>query len=211
MADPGVLGPDDATPASRRTVDGVVIETFAAPGLVALTPARHGDARGFLSETYSRRRFHDIGIGIDFVQDNHTFSAAKGTIRGLHFQIPPNAQGKLVRAVRGAVLDVAVDLRHGSPAFGVAFAVELSASNWRQFYVPPGFAHGFCTLTPDAEVLYRMTSYYAPESDRGVAFDDPDLAIGWPVAPAAAILSDKDRRHPRFRDLPVYFRYEPAP
>ena len=179
-------------------------------GLFALTPSKHGDARGFLSETYSRRRFGELGIDVDFVQDNHTFSAAKGTIRGLHFQAPPHEQGKLVRVVRGAVLDVVVDIRHGSPAFGRPIAVELSAENWRQLYVPPGFAHGFCTLTPDAEVLYRMTQYYAAEADRGLAFDDPDLAIDWPVEPAAPILSDKDRRHPRLRDLPAYFRFEAA-
>jgi dTDP-4-dehydrorhamnose 3,5-epimerase len=191
-------------------VEGVVVETFAAPGLIALTPPRHGDDRGYLSETYSLRRFAEAGVDVDFVQDNHTFSAAKGTIRGLHFQAPPHEQGKLVRVVRGAIVDVVVDIRRGSPAFGRAIAVELSAENWRQLYVPPGFAHGFCTLTPDAEVLYRMTKYYAADADRGLAFDDPDLAIRWPVEPSDAILSEKDRRHPRLRDLPAYFSYEPV-
>ncbi len=209
MVEPAVLAPGDAV-ATRRVVEGILVETFAAPGLVALVPPRHGDARGFLSETYSLRRFREIGIDIDFVQDNHTFSAGQGTIRGLHFQAPPHAQGKLVRVLRGAVLDVVVDIRRGSPAFGRAIAVELSAANWRQLYVPPGFAHGFCTLTPDAEVLYRMTNYYAAEADHGLAFDDPDLAIRWPVEPSAAILSDKDRRHPRLRDLPAYFSFEPV-
>lgn len=199
-----------APASSRRVVENVVVETFAAPGLIALTPTKHGDERGYLSETYSRRRFRDIGIDIDFVQDNHTFSAAAGTIRGLHFQVPPHEQGKLVRVVRGAVLDVVVDIRHGSPAFGLAIGVELSAENWRQLYVPAGFAHGFCTLTADAEVLYRMTQYYSAEADRGIAFDDPDLGIDWPVEATAAILSDRDRRHPRLRDLPALFRYERA-
>ena len=208
MADPAWVSSDAAI--SRRVVEGLLVETFAAPGLVAVTPAKHGDARGFLSETYSRRRFGEIGIDIDFVQDNHTFSAEKGTIRGLHFQTPPHEQGKLVRVARGAVLDLVVDIRHGSPAFGRPIGVELSAENWRQLYVPPGFAHGFCTLTPNAEVLYRMTQYYAASADRGLAFDDPELAIDWPVNPAAAILSDKDRRHPRLRDLPAYFRFEAA-
>jgi dTDP-4-dehydrorhamnose 3,5-epimerase len=210
MAEMGVTWGGDG-PSGQRVAEGVTLETFAAPGLLALTPQKHRDARGYLSETYSRRRFAALGIDIDFVQDNHTYSAERGTIRGLHFQAPPAAQGKLVRAVRGAVLDVVVDLRHGSPGFGRSFGIELSAENWRQLYVPAGFAHGFCTLTPDAEVLYRMTSYYAPEADRGLAFDDPDLAIRWPVPVADAILSEKDRRHPRLRDLPAYFRYEPTP
>ena len=208
MAEPVIPVSDDSTVAARRQVEGVVVETFAAPGLIALTPPKHGDPRGFLSETYSRRRFREIGIDIEFVQDNHTYSAGQGTIRGLHFQVPPHEQGKLVRVLRGAIVDVVVDIRRGSPAFGRATAVELSAENWRQLYVPPGFAHGFCTLTPDAEVLYRMTKYYATDADRGLAFDDPDLAIRWPVPASAAILSDKDRRHPRLRDLPAHFSFE---
>jgi dTDP-4-dehydrorhamnose 3,5-epimerase len=208
MAEPASSSSGDSAVATRRVVECVVVETFAAPGLVALTPPKHGDARGFLSETYSLRRFRDIGIDLDFVQDNHTFSAGQGTIRGLHFQVPPHEQGKLVRVLRGSIVDVVVDIRRRSPAFGRPVAVELSAENWRQLYVPPGFAHGFCTLTPDAEVLYRMTKYYATDADRGLAFDDPDLAIRWPVEPSAAILSDKDRRHPRLRDLPAYFSFE---
>lgn len=204
MAD-AVVGP--AATGRRGSGEGSGTMTFPAPGLVALAPSRHQDPRGFLSETYSRRRFGELGIDIDFVQDNHTWSAARGTIRGLHFQIPPHAQGKLVRVLRGAILDVVVDLRHGSPAFGQPIAVELSAENWRQLYVPPGFAHGFCTLTPDSEVLYRMTAYYAPEADRGLAFDDPALGIAWPVEASAAILSEKDKRHPRLGDLPAYFHF----
>lgn len=196
---------------STRTVEGMVVETYAAPDLVSVTPVKFGDARGFFSETYSRRRFAACGIDVDFVQDNHSYSASVGTIRGLHFQLAPHAQGKLVRAVRGALLDVVVDIRHGSPAFGKPIAVELSAANWRQLYVPPGFAHGFCTLEPDTELLYRTTDYYAPEVDRGIAFDDPDLAIAWPVGPADAVLSDKDRRHPRLRDLDKIFHYGSTP
>jgi len=209
MADPDPAVGGGVT--ARRIVGGILVEAFAAPGLLALTPAKHEDGRGFLSETYSRRRFREIGIDVDFVQENHTFSAAKGTIRGLHFQTPPQEQGKLVRAVTGAVLDLVVDLRHGSPAFGQPIAVELSADNRRQLYVPPGFAHGFCTLTANVEVLYRMTQYYAADADRGLAFDDPELGIDWPVDPGSAILSDKDRKHPRLRDLPVYFSFEPPP
>jgi dTDP-4-dehydrorhamnose 3,5-epimerase len=209
MADAPDL-PARGAPPSRRIKDGVVVESFPAPGLLAIVPSLHRDSRGFLSETYNRRRFIDLGVDIEFIQDNHTFSVARGTIRGLHFQIPPHDQGKLVRVLRGAVLDVVVDIRHGSPAFGRPIAVELSADNWRQLYVPPGFAHGFCTLTPEAEVLYRMTQYYAPEADTGLAFDDPALGIEWPVELSAAILSDKDRRHPRLRDLPLYFQFEPG-
>jgi dTDP-4-dehydrorhamnose 3,5-epimerase len=191
-------------------VEGVLVERLAAPDLLVLTPPRHVDQRGFLSEVYHRRRFAACGLDVTFVQENHSLSAAAGTIRGLHFQAPPHEQGKLVRVIRGAVLDVAVDIRHGSPAFGRPVALELSAQNGRQLYVPPGFAHGFCTLMPDVEVVYRMTGYYAADADRGIAFDDPDLAIGWPVAVADAVLSERDRRHPRLRDIPAYFRYEPA-
>jgi len=200
---------DQTAPAMTHLVEGVTVETFAAPGLVAVTPPKYGDARGFLSETYSLERFARLGINTRFVQDNHTHSAASGTIRGLHFQIPPHAQGKLVRVVRGAVLDVVVDIRHGSPAFGTATAVTLSAENWRQLYVPPGFAHGFCTIADNTEVLYRMTTYYAPASDRGLAFDDPALGIAWPIEAGEAILSEKDRKHPRLKDLPAHFGYEP--
>ena len=135
------------------------------------------------------------------MQDNHSLSAAAGTIRGLHFQIAPHAQAKLVRVVRGRVLDVAVDLRRSSPTFGRHFAVELSADNWAQLFVPVGFAHGFCTLTEDVEVLYKVSELYSPAHDRGLAWDDPDLAIAWPVAAPSAVLSDKDRRWPRLRDL----------
>ncbi len=195
---------------SRRVWDGVFVETFSARGPVAITPTQHKDDRGSLSETYSRSRFAELGVDVDFVQDNQTFSVEAGTIRGLHFQVPPKDQGKLVRVLRGAILDVVVDIRQGSPVFGLPIAVELSSDNRRQLYVPPGFAHGFCTLTPDAEVLYRMTQYYAPEADRGLAFDDPELGIEWPVQLSTAILSDKDRQHPRLRDLPPYFRFEPG-
>ncbi len=192
---------------STRTVEGMAVEAFPAPDLVAVTPTKFGDARGFFSETYSRRRFAACGIDVVFVQENHSYSAAVGTIRGLHFQAPPHAQGKLIRVVSGAILDVVVDIRHGSPAFGKSVSVELSAANWRQFYVPPGVAHGFCTLEPDSEIVYRTTDYYAPAVDYGLAFDDPDLGIRWPVAPDAAMLSEKDRNHPRLRDLARIFEY----
>jgi len=175
--------------------------------IILLSPPRFHDERGFFSETYNAADLRAIGITDPFVQDNHSLSLAKGTIRGLHFQIPPRAQGKLVRVVRGAILDVAVDIRHNSPTFGQHVAVELSAENWNQLWIPPGFAHGFCTLEPCTEVLYKVTDYYSPAHDRGLAFDDPDLGIPWPVRPEDAILSEKDRSHPPLRDLPTYFEY----
>ena len=183
------------------------VETFDIKGPMVLTPRKFGDERGFFSEVYNKAALAEVGLEVEFVQDNHSFSATRGVIRGLHFQTPPHAQGKLVRVTRGAVLDVIVDIRHGSPTFGKHLAVELSAENWRQFWVPAGFAHAFCTLTENVEFLYKVTDVYAPDCDRGLAFDDPDLGIDWPVDPAEATLSDKDRRHPRLKDLPAFFRY----
>jgi len=164
-----------------------------------------GDHRGFFSEVYNESKWRAAGLDIRFVQDNHSLSAAAGTIRGLHFQIAPQAQAKLVRVARGRILDVAVDLRRSSPTFGGHFAVELSADNWAQLFVPVGFAHGFCTLTEDVEVLYKVSEFYSPAHDRGLAWDDPELAIAWPFAPEKAVLSDKDRRWPRLRDLEETF------
>lgn len=181
------------------------VERLAIPDVLILKPARFGDARGFFSETYNRSRLAAAGIDLDFVQDNQSLSAEPGTVRGLHFQTHPRAQAKLVRVVRGAILDVAVDLRHDSPTYGRHVAAEISAEAWNQILVPVGFAHGFCTLRPDTEVIYKVTDYYAPECDKGVLWNDPDLGIDWPVAADAAILSDKDRRQPRFSDLPAYF------
>jgi dTDP-4-dehydrorhamnose 3,5-epimerase len=186
------------------------VERLSIPDVVAVTPARHGDARGFFSETFVRARFEAAGLPADFVQDNHSWSAEKGVVRGLHFQIEPASQGKLVRCTRGAVYDVAVDLRAGSPSYGRHVARVLSAENWTQLWVPAGFAHGFCTLEENCEVLYKVTAPYEPACDRGLAWDDPALAIPWPVEAERAILSDKDRRQPRLADLPVHFRYEGA-
>ena len=170
-----------------------------------VTPSRFGDERGFFSEVYNRERFAAAGIALEFVQDNHSRSARAGTVRGLHFQSPPHAQDKLVRVSRGRILDVAVDLRRSSPTYGRHVAVELSAKDWRQLFVPVGFAHGFCTLEPDTEVLYKVSAYYSVAHDHGLAWDDPDLDISWPVRPEEATLSDKDRRHPRLADLPAAF------
>jgi dTDP-4-dehydrorhamnose 3,5-epimerase len=182
------------------------VERLSIPDVMVLTPKRFGDARGFFAETWSRRSYAEAGLDVDFVQDNHSLSRAIGVIRGLHFQVDPSPQGKLVRVVRGRILDVAVDLRHGSPSFGQFVTAELSAENGRQMWVPVGFAHGFCTLEPDTEVIYKVTGYYDAAADKGLAFDDPGLAIPWPVPAAEATVSDKDRRHPRLSELPVYFR-----
>lgn len=178
-----------------------VTET-ALPGVRLIEAVRHGDGRGFFSETWSRRAFAAAGIDRDFVQDNHSRSAARHTLRGLHFQRPPRAQGKLVRVTRGAVLDVAVDLRAGSPSYGRHVAEVLSAENWRQLWVPEGFAHGFLTLEPDSEVLYKVTADYAPEAEGGLRFDDPALAIAWPVPPGEITANARDRAFPLLAELP---------
>ncbi|MBV8662768.1 MAG: dTDP-4-dehydrorhamnose 3,5-epimerase, partial [Hyphomicrobiales bacterium] len=175
----------------------MLVENTAIPDVKIITTKKFGDHRGFFSETYNRRAWAEAGIDLEFVQDNHSRSAEVGTIRGLHFQSAPFAQDKLVRVTRGRILDVAVDLRRSSPTFGQHVAVELSQENWRQLLVPIGFAHAFCTLEPDTEVLYKVTNYYSPAHGHGLAFDDPALGIAWPVEAERAILSDKDRRHPR--------------
>lgn len=173
------------------------IDPTPLAGCLILTPRRFGDARGWFSETWNRRVLAQHGIDIDFVQDNHSLSHPVGTLRGLHYQRPPHAQAKLVRVLRGRILDVAVDMRPGSPTRGRWFGIELSAENGRQLFIPAGFLHGFVTREPDTEVAYKCDAYYAPESDGCVRFDDPDLGIDWGIDPAAAILSDKDRAAPR--------------
>lgn len=193
---------------SSAMQEGVTVERLALPGLMTFTPARHGDERGFFSEVYNRDVLARIGIVAEFVQDNHSFSASNGIIRGLHFQSPPFEQAKMVRVTRGEVLDVVVDIRAGSPTFGQHVAVRLSAENWKQLWVPAGFAHGLCTLTENVEVIYKVTNFYSREHDLGLAYDDSDLAIDWPVEPGSAILSERDRHHPRLRDLPTYFNYD---
>jgi dTDP-4-dehydrorhamnose 3,5-epimerase len=170
-----------------------------------ITPTRHFDHRGFFSETYKRAVFEELGLSLDFVQENHSLTTYVGTVRGLHFQSSPFGQCKLVRVTRGSIFDVAVDIRRSSPAYGDHVAIELSASNWRQLLVPIGFAHGFCTLEPDTEVLYMVTAPYSPTHDHGLAWDDPALAIHWPVSSTRAILSAKDRQHPLLNILPAYF------
>lgn len=172
------------------------VETTAIPEVKIVRPVRHGDARGFFSEVWNRRALAEAGIEAEFVQDNHVLNGRAGTLRGLHLQVEPSPQAKLIRCLRGAILDVAVDVRSGSDTFGRHVAVELSAENWAQLWVPAGFAHGYCTLTDGAEVIYKVTGYYDPAAERGLRFDDPALGIDWPVSPAGALLSDKDRFWP---------------
>ncbi len=179
----------------------------ALPEVRIVVPARFDDTRGFFSETWNARALAAAGIDAAFVQDNHARSRRRGTLRGLHYQIPPCSQGKLLRVTRGAVLDVAVDVRRGSPSFGQHVAVPLSAENWHQLWVPAGFAHGYCTLEDDTEVQYKTTQYYSPVHERGIAWDDPALAIGWPLDGASLVLTERDRQLPRLAEQPDLFEY----
>ena len=183
------------------------IQDTAIADVKLITPARYGDHRGFFSEVYNKQALAEAGIVIEFVQDNHSFSAERGTLRGLHFQRPPAAQTKLLRVLRGSVADVAVDCRVGSPTFGQHIIVELNATTGQQILCPKGFAHATLTLEPDTEITYKVDAYYAPDLDCGVRCTDPDLAIAWPVPADQLILSDKDRKLPLFRDLPTVFTY----
>jgi len=185
-----------------------VLETKIA-GIKLLKPVRRVDPRGFFSEVFKEQVLRENGIDIHFVQDNHSLSVNKGVVRGLHFQIPPSAQAKLLRVTAGSIFDVAVDIRWGSPSFGRHFAAVLSAADWNQIFIPEGFAHGYCTLEPDTEVIYKVNAYYSPEHDRGLLWNDPALGIVWPVSTDKALVSDKDRTHPVLSDLPRYFLYEP--
>jgi dTDP-4-dehydrorhamnose 3,5-epimerase len=175
------------------------------PEVKLIGAARMRDPRGSFAETYVRRDFAAAGIAQEFVQDNQSLSHAAGTVRGLHFQIPPFAQAKLVRVLRGRIFDVCVDLRRTSPRYGRHVAVELAADGDEQLFVPAGFAHGFCTLEADTEVLYKVDAVYSAAHDRGIDWSDPALGIAWPVAKDAAILSDKDAKLPPLRDVPAYF------
>jgi dTDP-4-dehydrorhamnose 3,5-epimerase len=183
------------------------VTPLSIPDVKILEPERFSDQRGFVSETYSRRTFADCGIELEFVQDNHSLSRSKGTIRGLHYQSPPFAQDKLIRVIHGSILDVAVDLRQGSPSYGKHVAAVISAKAWTQILVPIGFAHGFCTLEADTEIIYKVTNYHSPEHDRGVLWNDPQLAIEWPVSDQTCILSPKDRCLPRLSEIVSPFAY----
>ncbi len=179
----------------------MLVEDTEIEGVKLVTPRKFGDDRGFFCEVHNESKWEKAGLHFRFVQDNHSLSTNVGVIRGLHFQTHPFAQDKLVRVARGRILDVAVDLRRSSKTFGRHIAVELSAENWRQLLAPIGFAHGFCAMEPNTEVLYKVTNFYSGANDRGLAFDDPDLNIPWPVPADHALLSDRDRQWPRLRDL----------
>lgn len=178
---------------------------FELDGPVEIKPRKIEDKRGYFSEIFRLDAFVKHAPGVDFVQDNQSLSTRAGTIRGIHFQSPPATQGKLIRCLAGRLLDVAVDLRRGSPTFGRWIAVELSPELNNQLWVPGGFGHGFCTLEPDSIIGYRVTSYYSPEHDKGVAWDDPDIGIKWPGIADPETLSSKDRNQPALADLPHYF------
>ncbi|HWD57706.1 MAG TPA: dTDP-4-dehydrorhamnose 3,5-epimerase [Stellaceae bacterium] len=177
----------------------------ALPGVKLIQPARHGDARGYFSETYREETLAKHGVAAHFVQENQSLSAAPGVLRGLHFQTPPMAQAKLIRVVAGAILDVAVDIRRGSPNYGKHVAVVLSGDEGNQLFIPEGFAHGFCTLEPNCLVVYKVNRYWSAEHEGGLAWDDPALGIDWRLGGREPTLSDKDRHYPRLAGLPAHF------
>lgn len=190
---------------------GTMFSSFRFPDVILVTPTRRGDDRGYFCETYVKARFEAAGVWAEFVQDNESVSAAD-TIRGLHYQAPPKAQAKLIRVVRGAIYDVALDIRIGSPGYGRWTGVTLTAAGGEQLFVPRGFAHGFCTLEPETHVIYKVDQYYSKANEGGILWNDPDLAIPWPVAAAQAVVSDKDKQLPRLRDVVSPFRYsDPQP
>jgi dTDP-4-dehydrorhamnose 3,5-epimerase len=178
----------------------MIVEQTAIPGVLVITPKRFLDGRGFFSETWKAGSFAEAGVNVTFVQDNHARSDERGVVRGLHLQIGPNAQGKLVRVIRGSIWDVAVDTRPGSPTYGKHAGAVLSAENWQQLWVPAGLLHGYCTLEPDTEVIYKVTAPWDREAERGIIWNDPELAVPWPIAPGDAILSDKDKLLPRLSE-----------
>lgn len=183
------------------------ITRAAIPDVLIVKPKKFGDERGFFSETFKASALEAFGVRHAWVQDNHSFSAAPGVVRGLHFQTGDDAQAKLIRVTRGALLDVAVDIRKGSPTYGRHVAVELSAENWTQLFIPIGFAHGFVTLTPDTEALYKVTTGYAPQAEGGVLWNDPDLGIAWPIPEREATINARDAGWPRLKDFDSPFVY----
>lgn len=177
------------------------VELLAIADVMLLQAKSFQDDRGAFSETWNRHAFKELGIDADFVQDNHVKSLKTGTLRGLHYQAPPHAQGKLIRVIKGAIFDVAIDMRHQSPSYGKHVSATLTAENQVQIWVPEGFAHGYVTLEPDTEVLYKVTDFYAPDTEGGILWNDPDLGIAWPVDAEATILSEKDLQLPLMRDV----------
>jgi len=181
----------------------LLVEKTDIDGLYVLSPKVYGDNRGWFTETYSKRKLQEEGLAADFVQDNHSFSAQKGTLRGLHFQINPMSQIKLIRCSRGAVRDIVVDLRKNSPTYKKWFSIELTAENQKQLWIPKGFAHGFLALQENCEIQYKVDAYYSPEHDRSVRYDDPEIGIDWEVA--EPILSKKDLDAPLLSESDANF------
>lgn len=184
------------------------IKRLDIPDVLLITPKQFGDDRGFFSETYNTQSFSAAGIDLDFVQDNHSLSVPKGTLRGLHFQKPPMAQDKLVRCIRGSILDVAVDIRRGSPTYGQHVSAVISAENWTQILVPKGFAHAFLTLEPNTEVVYKVTELYSRECDANILWSDPSLKIDWGKGQGDFVLSEKDANAPLLADIETGFEYQ---
>lgn len=192
-------------PARRRLTKtresiGMLVEKTRFDGLKIITPRRFEDNRGYFVETYKKALLRDLGVDCEFIGDNQSASGAVGTVRGMHYQIAPFAQAKLVRVLRGRIHDVVVDLRPGSSTRGDVFTIELSAENWRQLFIPRGFAHGFCTLEANTEVFYKVDAPYSPDHERGIAWDDPQLGVVWPVEAGDAVLSDRDRKWPTLNE-----------
>lgn len=187
--------------------NAIHVDRFDIDGVAVISLARHRDGRGLFSETYRQDALAAAGISANFVQDNFAYSAKAGVVRGLHFQVAPHAQGKLVQCLRGRILDVAVDIRPQSDTFGRHVCVELSRANWKQLWVPSGFAHGYATLEDDCDVIYKVTQAYAPDCERGIAWNDPALAIDWRIAASSAILSSKDRSNPRLSEIMSELRF----
>ena len=184
-----------------------VFEETSLPGVAVITPRRFEDPRGYFSETWNKKMLAEYGVDIDFVQDNQSMSVHAGTLRGLHYQTPPHAQDKLVRCTRGAIFDIAVDIRAGSPSYGQWIGVELTAENGKQLLVPKGFLHGFVTRQPDTEVMYKCSDFYAPDCDAGIRFDDPEIGIDWGCPADEITLSEKDTGHPSLRDITSPFTF----
>lgn len=183
------------------------VSSLSIAEVLLVQPRKRADNRGYFVETFSRRDFEQFGVGHEFVQDNQSFSSRPGTVRGLHFQLPPHAQSKLVRVLKGKIFDLAVDLRRGSPTFGKWCSTTLTAESGDQVFVPRGFAHGFCTLAPDVEVAYKVDDYYAPECDAGIRWNDPAIGIEWPIAATDAIMSQKDLGLPLLGEFTSPFVY----
>ncbi|MCR4265122.1 dTDP-4-dehydrorhamnose 3,5-epimerase [Nitratireductor sp. ZSWI3] len=182
----------------------IEVRPLALAGVLEVVPPKFGDDRGYFSETYNREKLAAHGVDLEFVQDNQSYSARKGVLRGLHYQLPPRAQDKLVRVLKGRIFDVAVDIRRASPTFGRWVGVELSEAKWNQLLIPQGFAHGFVTLEEDTVVAYKVSDYYSPEHDRSIRYDDPDIGIEWPLEGIEVQLSRKDTEAPRLADAEVF-------